>query len=245
MNYDRKHNFLLNGFIFCVCGRRFTAEKHKIKSGRIYYYYHCTKGRKCHTNNNIHCDELERLVENQFKEIQFGEEFYDKLLADLRYYQENHVKEAKKEVEHLIRKKMEAEKKRSKMEQLLFDEIIDGDTYKRSKAELEKDLTLIDAEMFKIKQKKDINVGDFEELAKFAKDIYQIYKNGQYETKRLMLGFFWEKFIMEGNRIIEAIPTPLFQVLKEMQKPPVTEASTHISLQEANSLSQVIKLPTW
>lgn len=227
-SYDRKYNFLLAGFGFCQCGRKLTAEHHfkhskGNKSNRQYSYYHCTRGKKCQESKNIASSELERQVEEMFKRIQFTKEFYDKLMVKLQKYYDNYQYEISKEIELVARKKTEVEKKRQMVENMLFNGTLAEEVYKRRSGEFEAELATFNAEIAKISRCRRIQIEGFAEIAEFTRNIYKVYKEGSYKAKRLCLGFFWEKFIIQDRQLQDAIPTPLFQAIAQMKKPPKIE----------------------
>lgn len=224
-NYERKHFFLLSGSVFCKCGYQFTAEKHTIPSGRKYAYYHCTRGKKCHDSHNVSCQELEKQVEEKFKEVQFSENFYQELTKKLKQKYNNHKEETTVEVISLTKKKQEVEKKRNKIEELFFSGEIKTEVYKRNSEKFDDEIKIYEEQILKLSQQKNINIGLFEELADFAKNIYEIYKQGDERIKRKYLCFFWEKFIVEDKKIVKAVPTLLFKALQELQNPPYEEDS--------------------
>lgn len=144
---ERKHNFLLNGFVFCKCGRRLTAEYHIKPSKKTYSYYHCTRGKTCHLSRNIPIEDLEKQVEERFKEIAFSKAFFDKLIIGLRYYFDNYHKENQKQLSALNYRKADLTKKRNRLEDLLVDTKISDETYKRKTELLVADLEIIEGEI--------------------------------------------------------------------------------------------------
>jgi len=221
----RKHSFLLSGYIYCHCSRKFTAETHTKPSGRVYSYYHCTRGKECTETKSIPTNTLEDKIQERFKEVQFTEDFYNKLIAKLKEYYGSHKQEVKKEVNQLIKQKLEVEKKREKLEQLLFESSVDKEMYKRNNDKFNTEIAVIEGEIKNLKQRKNIEIYKFEEIAGFAKNVYKTYKQSELEVKRMYLGFFWEKFVVKGDSIIDAVPTALFKALQEIQKPPIKEVS--------------------
>ena len=88
----RKHNFLLRGFIFCeICGQRYTAEKHRPK--KKVDYYHCKAAVRKHSNQgqNIEVNDLEKQVENQFKKIQFSDQFISLVVQKVKSFYEERM----------------------------------------------------------------------------------------------------------------------------------------------------------
>lgn len=216
---ERKHNFLLTGFLFCKCGRRLTAEYHIKPSKRTYSYYHCTRGKFCHSSRNVPIEDLEKQVEEKFKEVTFSEDFFNKLIIGLKHYYDNYHKENQKQVSELNYRKADLTKKRNRLEDLLIDMKISEDTYKRKNQGLVADLEIIENEIKRLSSKGKFDIGKFEDLIEFSKDIYNSYKYSSPDGKRNYLNFFWEKFIVEDKNIIQAIPTEPYKLLQSIQKP--------------------------
>lgn len=227
-SYDRKHNFLLAGFVFCSCGRKLTAEHHfkhskGNRSSREYSYYHCTKGRKCTESRNIPAGDLEEQAEEKFKEVQFSNEFYKKLLVRLKKYHDNFKDEIEKETAQIKKRKSDVEKRRDNLEELLFNKIVNEEVYKRRAEQFDLEIKNFDEEIIKLSRRKVIQIDSFNEVVEFSKSVYKIYKTGEYKSKRQLLSFFWEKLIISDKQIIEAVPTLLFRTLQKLQKPPKKE----------------------
>ncbi len=218
-NYERKHSFLLSGFVVCQCGRKFTAEHHFKSGNRQYSYYHCTRGRACESSCNIRTHLLEQQVEQYFKKVTFDDEFFEKLLARLKHYHDSYTTEAKKQVQDLNRIKTEFEKKRDKIEELLVEEKILPDVYKRKAEEYQIGIANIEGEIRQLQQGQKISIKPLEEVATFARNAFTTYQAGSYDLKHRYLGFFWERFTVKGDKIVEAIATPVFRALQELQKP--------------------------
>jgi len=218
-SYERKHLFLLNGFAFCKCGRRLTAEWHIKPSQKTYSYYHCTRGRACHDSRNIPIGNLEKQVEEVFQDVNFGDIFFDKLLKKLRQYYDNYAQENQNEISIIDKKSNLITTQRNKLESLLISEVITEETYKRKSQEIENDLEILKNRKIMLSHKKSFDIGKFEELADFSRNVYKSYKKSNFEAKRNYLNFFWEKFIIEDKEIVEAIPTEPFRALQSIQKP--------------------------
>ena len=226
----RKLNFLLNGFVFCHCGRRLTAENHPKPSGLSFGYYHCTQGKKCTSSQYVPCSVLEKEVEERFMDIQFSEEFYTRLIEKLKSYYNTHVEKVDQEITNLTKSREELIKKRDNAENMLLDQTLDKETYQRLTNKLNEEISTYDSELHRLGKAKTINIPAFEEMVDFAKDIHATYKKVGFDTKRMYLEFFWHRFILKNKNIVEAIPTPLFAALQKMQKPPRNrEVSTEFS----------------
>ncbi len=217
---ERKHNFLLAGFVFCKCGRRFTAEHHdKNTGGKRYSYYHCTKGRKCNFSVNISLADLEQQVEECFKTVNFSDEFYNKLIMELRNAFDGYQKGIGQDVLVLQERQGAIQQQANRIESLLIENTISSEVYKKKAAEFKIELNKIELSIAKLRNKKTVNPDEFSKVVNYSRNISQNYKDGTFEVKRRYLGFFWEKFIVQDKTIIEAIPTPLFKALQKIQKP--------------------------
>ncbi len=222
-DYERKHQFLLSGFIFCECGRRFTAEHH-FKKNKTYSYYHCTSGKKCNESVNIPIKELENQVEERFKEISFTNSFFEKILIRLKEHHQNFHKTVEQEILKLTKNLSIIKKNSNRIEDLLIAKTITADIYQKKEKQYREEAECIENEIFSLKRKKDVCIKEFSEVAEFSRNIYRNYKNGKYDIKRMYLGFFWEKFIVQNNQIIKAVPTPIFRALRKIQKTPGRES---------------------
>lgn len=227
-NYERKHNFLLSGFLFCdLCGRKFTAEHHN-KHKNYYGYYHCTRGKKC-GNQAVPLMLMEKQVEKAFNKINFSDNFKEKLLAKLKIKYTSFKKDIEGEAGKLIITKGAVERKRDKMEQTFFEGVIDSETYQRNKGKINEELARINTELLKLKDQKNIQIGSFEEIIEFAQNPYQAYLGSSFEAKRLLLGFFWERFIIKNRTIVKSIPTEIFQALLAIEKSPVLKGDSSVN----------------
>lgn len=219
-HYERKHNFLLAGFVFCKCGRQFTAEHHGRNNNKTYSYYHCTRGKKCQSSVNISMIDLEEQVEKCFEDVNFPNPFYDELLEELRKIYNNFQKQVEQEIIILQKRQGAVQQQANRIENLLIENTISSEVYKKKTAEFQIELNKIETEIAKLRNKKKVDPEEFSKLVDYSRNISKNYKTANFEVKRRYLGFFWEKFTVEGKTIIEAIPTPLFKALQQLQQKP-------------------------
>lgn len=214
----RKYSFLLRGFVICnICGQRYTAETHPKKKKE---YYHCTARKKKHSNRgqNIEVQELERLIGEQFKRIQFDKDFIKIMLERLRkiYHQQKDNIESKKQVLYNQKKSIEA--KRDKAEEKLLNEIINEEDFVRLRDKFKQELNMIQGQIYELDSQREYDIRIIQEFIKLTRNIYKAYKTAPYELKRHYLGLFWDKFLVQDKKIVEAIPTKLVQVLLKEEK---------------------------
>jgi len=213
----RKHTFLLRGFVICnVCGLRYTAEKHPIKKKE---YYHCTD-RKEHGNvgQYIEAGELEKQVEEEFKRIQFSQEFIKLLRKKLTLIHGQHKEEMSAQQQILNNKKKAVELKRDKAEEKLLKGIILDEDFVRMRNKFREELQNIQNELARIESQREYDINIIQEVLKLARNIYRGYRTAPYELKRQYLGLFWDKFLVQDKIIVKAVPTRLIEILSENQK---------------------------
>jgi site-specific DNA recombinase len=208
----RKYNFILRGFVFCaICGRRFTAEWHAKPSGLKFSYYHCSCG-KC-DNPYVSVDDLEKLVESKFEEIQFSPEYTNSIIEEAKTFLagERAKFEYKKRI--LSNQKTALEQKRSKAENKLFDGVISDADFTRIRSEIKIDLDGIQSEMEKLTEQEEAKVDVAQEILLFSRDVAGAYRKAAPFLKRHYLDMFWQRFEAKDKLITESTPTKLFEAL--------------------------------
>jgi len=215
----RKHNFLLRGFVFCdICGQRYTAEKHRI--GKNPDYYHCSAKTVKHSNRNqnIETTQLEKQVEEEFKNIQFCQEFIDMTIGKVKkvYQEKRNGIDSQKRI--LLNKKIKLEEKRRIAEEKLIAGTLTDDDFIRIRGRVKEGLNLVQEEIDELDNQHDIDVDTTRETLILSKDVYTAYKEAPDEIKRLYLSFFWDKIWVKDKKIVRTKPTELIDVLlKEKQ----------------------------
>ncbi|MDD3926879.1 MAG: recombinase family protein [bacterium] len=216
----RKHSFLLRGFVYCnQCGQRYTAETHPKKKVA---YYHCSSRQHSNRKQHIEISVLERDVEECFKGLQFSKSFSNLLVDKLRmvYLEERENIDVKKQI--LYNQKKAIEIKRNKAEEKLLDGVISDDDFKRLRARFMKELSSIQEHIDDLDNQKELDLDSVYEILKLSRNIYLAYKGASYEVKRQYLALFWDKFLVENQKIVRAIPTDLIQSLHDTQKVIIT-----------------------
>ncbi|MBI2600474.1 recombinase family protein [Candidatus Daviesbacteria bacterium] len=229
----RTHNFLLRGFIYCAeCGQRYTAEWHKNehkfkhRGGKI-GYYHCIKlGRNGCPAPYVEISELEKLVEKEFKNMQFSQEFIDAVVRKTRERLENNRKSANAVKQGMLNQKTALETKRNKLEDALLDATIDRDTFKRKHTEIHDKILNLEAQIQETDAQSQIDIDLIDEVLAFTRNIYQTYKDAPTYLKRHYLRFFYEKLIVRNKEVVEAVPTPIFLSLQANQAVIITAFSS-------------------
>ena len=65
---------------------------------------------------------------------------------------------------------------------------------------------------------REFKVDEVQEVLKLTRNIYKAYKQAPFELKRHYLSLFWEHFKVEGKKITKAVPTRIFEALREDYK---------------------------
>lgn len=217
----RKHSFLLRGFAFCnICGARYTAEKHSQKNN--IGYYHCTYKSirgvdQIHNNKrqNVEVTALENQVEEKFRDIEFSADFIDLVVSKVKDLYNRQKDTIETEKRALFNQRLAIEKKRDVAEEKLLNRTITDEDFGRIKMKLESDLRQIQDQIFDLDGRHTMDVESIRELLKLTTNIYETYRTAPYELKRQFLGLFWDKFLVEGKRIVTAIPSRLMVSLIE------------------------------
>lgn len=215
----RKHSFLLNGFIFCdLCGQRYTAEKHR--KGKCVDYYHCAARSRKHSNKgqNIEVKDLEKQIVEQFKGIQFSQDFIDRIATKVRRFYEERKSETDSSKRVLLNRKMHIEQKRQTAEEKLIAGTLTDADFGRIRDRYKVELENIHEEIDELEAQREIDIETVRKLLALTSDIHRSYKAASYEAKRLYLSLFWEAFRVRDKRIVEARPTELVRVLVDEKK---------------------------
>lgn len=215
----RKYNFLLRGFIFCdICGQRYTAEKHRM--GKETDYYHCSarSGKHSSKGQNISVEDLEKMVKEKFKGIQFSKELIDLTIKKVKkFYQEN-KNESDQQRRILLNKKMSIERNRDKAEMKLIKGVMTDEAFIRNRDKFREKLNNIQYELNKLENKHDVDVDTAREVLFFSRDAYKAYETAPDEIKRLFLAFVWDRIWVRDKKIVRLQPTRLIDALLKERK---------------------------
>jgi hypothetical protein len=212
---ERKYDFLLRGFVFCTCGMRLVGDAHIIRSNKKkVYYYHCQKrySPDCRQPYARMYD-LEKYIEEMLKTIGFTEDFTERIKELGKDFVNSGRKENQGMKQGLINQRAALEAKRNKLEDLLIDEAIDRDTYKRKHAEVSQQIDNLQSQIEEVDTEGKLDMPLIEQTLSLVKNIYQTYKEASPPLKRHYLRYLYERFVVDNGRIVEAVPTPIFKTL--------------------------------
>lgn len=215
----RKHNFLLRGFVFCdICGQRFTADRHR--ADKISDYYHCSARSIEHSNKNqnVETENLEKQVEEKFKNIQFSKELIDLTIEKVKKFYQEKRKEVELQKRVLLNKKIRVEEKRRVAEEKLIAGTLPDEDFVRIRSRYKDEFSNLQGGLDELENKHEVDIDTARGVLMLSKNIYKAYKKAPYEIKRLYLGFFWDKFLVRNRKIVKAKPTELIEVLLRNKK---------------------------
>ena len=212
---ERKYDFLLRGFVYCPCGMRLVGDACTVRSNnKKIYYYHCQKRYSPDCKQKYsRADDIEAQVEEHIKNLEFHIDFINQLREKVIDYMHKGKVDANSTRQTFVNQKMALEIRRNKLEDLMIDGTIDQETYKRKHSELSEQLKNIEIQTEEAESHSNLDVPLIEESLLLTQDIYTTYKKASAPVKRHFLRFFYEKFVVEDKKIIEAKPTPIFEAL--------------------------------
>lgn len=218
----RKYEWLLSGFLRCpVHNCKYTAEWHLQKRKA---YYHCTNRTGC--GKYYEQVQLENDIADKFKELEFSQEFIDKIIEKVKAKFLKARDDYDKNRQSLVNQKTAYEARRKSAEDKWFDKQLDDDRYDEVKIEINKELGIINSRLLELEGERGENVDIAQEILLFTRDIYKAFKKGSHLLKRHYLGFFWEKFEVHDGIIMKCVSSPLFQELLALKQVSYKNAET-------------------
>lgn len=159
--------------------------------------------------------ELEDLVDNTVKNIQFSQEFIDAVVGKAREFVEDCRKRASSETQGCINQRVALETRRNKLEDALLDGTIDRAIFKRKHDEIDEQLGFIESRTREIEANSRVDMKLIEDVLNFTRDIGRTYNEAEDFMKRHYLRFFFEKIMIKEKRIERVIYTPIIATLVE------------------------------
>lgn len=129
------------------------------------------------------------------------------------------------------------ETKRNKLEDLLIDGCIEKETYKRKHAEITESLNNLQAQIEDIEKEGNLDMPLVEETLSLVRNIYDTYKKAPMALKRHYLRYLFERFVIKDKRVVEVVPTPIFQSLLHANSVRLTSTQLPIANSIRNALT--------
>ncbi len=199
-NYEFSYTWMIKCW---DCWNMITAEiKNKyIKSTwdfKKYIYYHCTNRNKneC-TQKNINIDNLEIQIISILNKLEIIPEFKEFALKLLKNNYSWEVKKRIKKLENINNIILREEKKLKKLTDLLLEEIIDNDEYKKRKFDLIKSIEKIKQERGRIDISWKKNLELTREVFEFSVWVQKVFNSWDLQKKKEILSTLWQNFILK------------------------------------------------
>ena len=121
-------------------------------------------------------------IEEQFKHIQFSQEFIDLVSQKVRKFYEEAKNGKENEKRILLNKKMAVEKKRDIAEEKLITGILANDDFVRIRDRYKQEIILMQNEIDILETQREMDTETVRKVLLISRDIYQAYKTAPYET---------------------------------------------------------------
>lgn len=212
---ERKYDFLLRGFVYCTCGMRLVGDYSLIRSSQKKLgYYHCQKryAPDCR-QKYVQAKELEKQVEENIKKMEFSDEFIALVKQKAEEYLSNGRQNDQSAKQALINQRVGLENRRNKLEDLLIDESMDKETYKRKHDEISHQIDNIQTQLDEAEQENKLDMPLVDEVLNLTRNIYSTYRKAPEPLKRHYMRFFYDSLIVDNKEISGANPTPILEAL--------------------------------
>jgi len=157
--------------------------------------------------------DLERYVEEMLKTVGFTEDFIEEIQELAKSFIKSGRQDNQGMKQGIINMRSALETKRNKLEDLLIDGCIEKETYKRKHAEITESLNNLQTQMEDIEKEGNLDMPLIEETLSLVRNIYDTYKKAPMALKRHYLRYLFERFVIKDKRVVEVVPTPIFQSL--------------------------------
>jgi hypothetical protein len=214
----RKHDFLLNGLLFCKsCGSQLSGERHKKESGLVHDYYRCMgpkhDKRGCR-QPYIPRKKAEEEILLWFKSFHISESYLKALDTAFTEIIDSHQKCGSQAIKALKNRRVGVEMKMSKLEDLLMEGVVTTERASPKYTLLKQELDQIDYELAQAKDPRFAPLKeDREHILSFLKNLADIYRKLDPSNKKLLLRNLFSKVWIENKQVIRFSYTGSFQGL--------------------------------
>lgn len=197
---QRRHNFLLRGFVFCAdCERRLWGELHTKPNGKVYSFYFCSN---CKKETYVDRDKLEQKVAKLFKKIQITPEYRKMVLEKAKEILKESRDNQMSEKERLLREKSKIEKAMQNAEDSRFlRQSISDEGFLRLYIRYEAQLQNINQELEGVDKDHGERLVVLERILQLAENIGGAYEQANFTLKRNYLALFFKDFKVKNGRI--------------------------------------------
>lgn len=198
---QRKHKFLLRGFLICdVCGNRFWAEKHIKNNGNEYEHYFCSH---CKKSSYVDKEEMENKIKKVFAKIEISKDYAEEIVEKAKDILKNTRNNQDTERRRLERRKSELEKALREAEDSRFiDRKINDDQFIRLSNRYQGEIENVGQELNKLGKDYSKSLESLRNLVALAENIGKAYKEADFHQKRTYLSIFFKYFKIRDGKVV-------------------------------------------
>jgi len=205
-------HFLLRGFAFCnIHGKRLVGNSDGQYNGKKMDYYHCLS-KNCRSAYN-HADVLEKQTELLFANLQFSRQFIDfvaTVLKNILVEQDKKINDKKIKCRY---QENTLEEKRKEIESKLLTGVIGEIDFVEAIAKIKQEIRTIEIQLAELNKQWETKFDAIKQIVKFTRYAHAAYVEAPFIFKKHFLSLFFERFDVENDKIVKAVPTESFQFL--------------------------------
>jgi site-specific DNA recombinase len=219
-NRTRKHNFLLNGLLYCAsCKSLMTGEQHIKKSGLVFRYYRClgTKDKKATCQEGfVPMAKIHSQLMGWLKGATLSEKYLKMLKLALETIILTQSQTDKRLVKTLENRRQAIEGKMSRLEDYLLEGIIEEDRLTIKYRQLKEELRTVCQEIARMKNPREkLTRNDIDQMVKFLSNLDSIYQGLNKIQKKQFLKLLIDKIWIKDRKIHKLTYTETFQSIIE------------------------------
>ncbi len=216
----RKHNFLLNGLLFCQeCQSQLTGEKHVKNSGLVFDYYRCMGPKHDKTDCRqafTPAGRIEEDIDRLFKNITVSSDYMNALKIALEEIYKFQNQKSYGWIKALENKKTAILGKMDKLEDLLLEDVMDRNRIIKKYTMLKEELGSIENRISEMKYSgQKLKKEDIDKILNFVRTFGKTYGSLNPGNKKLFLKLLISKVFLKDKKVTEVTYTPIFRTIME------------------------------
>lgn len=221
---DRTHNFMLRGHVFCTCGSRLVGEvitrRYKNGKNQLFYYIGCKSRRKLKKCSRVYIrmENLEKMVAEEFKKIEFTEDFKKDVIKTAKSVL-SEVRETESNQEKIVKNRIAKIKTRMKnAEDDRMDRVITSDDFTDIYNRMKEELSVAIEDLSKIQSDHTDKIKILNEILTLSENIYDSYLKADDTLKQKYLRMFFEGIYVDNKEIVQVKYNPVIAQLTRIRE---------------------------
>gem|GEM_PF-2097277 len=221
---DRTHNFMLRGHVFCTCGSRLVGEvitrRYKNGKNQLFYYIGCKSRRKLKKCSRVYIrmENLEKMVAEEFKKIEFTEDFKKDVIKTAKSVL-SEVRETESNQEKIVKNRIAKIKTRMKnAEDDRMDRVITSDDFTDIYNRMKEELSVAIEDLSKIQSDHTDKIKIPNEILTLSENIYDSYLKADDTLKQKYLRMFFEGIYVDNKEIVQVKYNPVIAQLTRIRE---------------------------